>query len=132
MLVKVLKSRLVLGTTRYNKGDVFDCRDAEARLLIHARYIAKTDEKVTKASPAPGKTGLSIVRGVATPTAPRPAAVPAPKASVAPAPAPIAPEPVAPVAAPRFTSAQQEPAETAGAAARRRRKASADDEKAAE
>lgn len=51
MLVKVLKSKLVLGTRSYKAGDVFECRDAEAALLLASRLVERASGKATVSSP---------------------------------------------------------------------------------
>ncbi len=65
MLVTVKKSKLVLGRTVYLKGDVFECRDAEAKILIATGMVAEApvQAKATKAAPTPPTTGLSVKPG---------------------------------------------------------------------
>lgn len=76
MLITVKKSKLVLGRTVYLRGDVFECRDAEAKLLIAGGMVtASPDAKVSKASPTTPTTGMSVKPG--TPAASQ--EVPAPR-----------------------------------------------------
>lgn len=65
MLVQVQKSKLVLGKSVYKKGDVFDCRDAEAKMLIQVGTLkaAAPDAKVSKTPPQPAKIGISLAKG---------------------------------------------------------------------
>lgn len=64
MLVTVKAKKLVLGRTVYHKGDVFDCRDAEAKLLKAAGQLEKDPPKDgtknVKESPKPPRTGISV------------------------------------------------------------------------
>jgi hypothetical protein len=64
MLVQVMKSKLVLGRSIYKKGDVFECRDAEAKALIQVGMVkaAAPDAKASKTAPQPPKTGISLVK----------------------------------------------------------------------
>lgn len=61
MLITVIKNKLVLGHTVYVKGDVFECRDGEAKILIGGRLAVKSavGAKATKGSPMAPKTGVS-------------------------------------------------------------------------
>ncbi len=59
MLVKVTSPKLVLSRNVYKKGDVFECRDAEAKLLLHARFVERTTNKANKSAPQ-AAIGLQI------------------------------------------------------------------------
>lgn len=70
MLVEVKEAALTLGVTKYVRGDIFDCRDPEALVLITGGTLKKASANAiaTRDAPQPGKTGLSN-KGV--PTAPK-------------------------------------------------------------
>ena len=74
MLITVKQSKLVLGRTVYRSGDVFECRDAEAKLLVAGGMATKSPPgaKATKGSPTPPTTGMSAKAGTlpASPEAP--------------------------------------------------------------
>lgn len=61
MLVTVKQSKLVLGRTTYRKGDIFECRDAEARLLLASHIVAKAAQgaKANKGEPKAPTVGVS-------------------------------------------------------------------------
>jgi hypothetical protein len=65
MLITVKRLKLVLGRTVYLRGDVFECRDAEARLLVASGMAVRSPDgtKVTKGSPTPPTTGMSVKPG---------------------------------------------------------------------
>ena len=65
MLITVKQSKLVLGRTVYRSGDVFECRDAEAKLLVAGGMATKSPPgaKATKGSPTPPTTGMSAKSG---------------------------------------------------------------------
>ncbi len=116
MLITVKKPKLVLGRTVYLKGDTFECRDAEAKLLVASGIATKADvsAKATKESPTPPTTGMSkkpgtppaskqtaaprVQRKKLPPVSPtmKPSALTSARPATA-APAPVAPAPVAPV-----------------------------------
>ena len=75
ILVKVKQSNLTLGVTKYKKGDIFECREQEALMLMHAGILerAQSGARPTKEPPMPGKTGLS---NLGVPTAQKPAEQP--------------------------------------------------------
>jgi hypothetical protein len=82
MLVKVKSKKLVLGRTVYYKGDVFECRDAEAKLLKAGGLLEKDEikEKVpTKESPKPPSTGISVTKKPAPSMKPERAQKPTPQ-----------------------------------------------------
>lgn len=114
MLITVKKPKLVLGRTVYLRGDVFDCRDAEAKLFVASGLATKSPAgaKATKDAPTPPTTGMSIKPGTpkaspemlarnvgrgrraAAPPPTEPTTAPAASAPAAPAaPAPAAPAP---------------------------------------
>jgi hypothetical protein len=90
MLVQVMKSKLVLGKSVYKKGDVFECRDAEAKMLIQVGMLkaAAPDAKVSKTPPQPQKIGISLANG----PGPKVAAKQSPKSPGNPVGAMLAPE----------------------------------------
>lgn len=73
ILVKVKQSNLTLGVTKYKKGDLFECREQEALMLMHAGILERAPEgtRATRDPPMPGKTGLSN-KGVPTEQQPAP------------------------------------------------------------
>lgn len=72
MLVKVLKSKLVLGTHVYKAGDVFECRDAEAGLLIASGMATKTEARLSAPQPKPTSVRLGTEAAPAPQPAPEP------------------------------------------------------------
>lgn len=76
MLITVKKSKLVLGRTVYHNGDVFECRDAEAKLLVASGMATKSPPgaKATKGEPTAPTTGMSMKPGTpkASPETPAP------------------------------------------------------------
>ncbi len=76
MLITVKKSKLVLGRTVYAQGDIFECRDAEAKLLVAGGLAMKSPPgaKATKGSPTAPTTGMSKKPGTpkASPETPAP------------------------------------------------------------
>jgi hypothetical protein len=103
MLVQVMKSKLVLGRSIYKQGDVFECRDAEAKALTQVGMVkpAAPDAKASKSQPQPPKTGVSLAKG------PKAVKQPAPKPPGKPVGAMLAPEP--PVTAPQPVKKQDPP-----------------------
>jgi hypothetical protein len=61
MLITVKNRKLVLGHTVYVRGDTFECRDAEAKLIVAGGMATKASSgaKATKASPKAPTTGVS-------------------------------------------------------------------------
>jgi hypothetical protein len=53
MLVKVVKSKLVLNTNIYKLGDVFECRDSEAKVFIASGLVVKSEKNVTATASEP-------------------------------------------------------------------------------
>lgn len=64
MLITVKRSKFVLGRTVYLKGDVFECRDAEANLLIAGGMATKSPPgaKATKGPPTAPTIGVSTAK----------------------------------------------------------------------
>jgi hypothetical protein len=101
MLITVRQTKLVLGRTVYHRGDVFECRDAEAKLLIAGKMVTKSaeDAKATKGAPTAPTTGMSSKPGTLkgsretpAPSVGRAKRIPTLTSSVAPAPLSTAPE----------------------------------------
>ncbi len=65
MLITVKKSKLVLGRTVYRAGDIFECRDMEAKMLVAGGMATKSPPgaKATKGSPTAPTTGMSAKPG---------------------------------------------------------------------
>lgn len=114
MLITVKNAKLVLGRTVYRKGDVFECRDAEANLLMAGRMVMKSPDgaKATKTPPTAPTTGMSRKPG--TP----PASQETPAARVTKQPASTPPgNPVGAMMQPQPPQTPPEPAPAAAAPA---------------
>jgi hypothetical protein len=108
MLVQVMKSKLVLGKSIYKKGDVFECRDAEAKMLIVVGMLkaAAPDAKISKAPPQPQKIGISLAKG----PGPKVSAKQSPKPPGNPVGAMLAPEQPTTAPQPEAKKQKQQPA----------------------